>query len=232
MLIILNNKCNLNKEEFDCYYDNLRSLVSCHQLVLCPSNIYLEKVNLSHISLGSQNVSGFGNGSYTGEISANQLKSLGVEYTIVGHSERRKYQKEDNHMINQKIKELLDQNITPILCVGETEEEKESNQTLNKIQKELEECLNGFSNKEKVIIAYEPIWAIGTGNTLTKKEIEDILLKIKENYPSNKLIYGGSVNEKNIEQLKDSTVMDGFLLGGLSLKIEELKLFLEKVEEV
>lgn len=232
MLIVLNNKCNLDKEQFDSYYNNLKNLVSCHQMVLCPSNIYLDKVNLPHMSLGSQNVSSFDKGSYTGEVCASQLKSLGVKYTIVGHSERRKYQKEDNFMINQKIKELLTNSIIPILCVGETEEEKESGKTLDKINNELEECLNGLSDKEKVIIAYEPIWAIGTGNTLTKKEIEDILLKIKENYPTNKLIYGGSVNEKNIEELKDSKVIDGFLLGGLSLKIEELKLFLEKVEEV
>lgn len=232
MLIILNNKCNLNKEEFEVYYNNLKNIVSSHSLILCPSNIYLNKVDCSNLLLGSQNVSGFGNGAYTGEISANQLKSLGVEYTIVGHSERRKYQREDDFLINQKIKELLDQNITPILCVGETKEEKEKNQTLDKIQKELEECLNSLPNKEKVIIAYEPIWAIGTGNTLTKKEIEDILLKIKEYYPTNKLIYGGSVNEKNIEELKNTKVIDGFLLGGLSLKVEQLKLFLEKIEEV
>lgn len=232
MLIVLNNKCNLDRKEFDCYYDNLKNIVSRHSFVLCPSNIYLTKVKCSNILLGSQNVSSFDNGSYTGEVSARQLKKLGVEYTIVGHSERRKYQKEDNATIQQKIKELLNQDIIPILCIGETKEEKDNNQTIDKIYTELEECLKNLQNIDKVIIAYEPIWAIGTGNTLTKKEIEEILLSIKKIYPNNKLIYGGSVNENNIKDLKDSKIIDGFLLGGLSLKVDKLKSFLENIEEV
>ena len=232
MIIVLNNKCNLDSKEFDFYYDNLKNIISRHSFVLCPSNIYLTRVNCSNILLGSQNVSCFENGSYTGEVSAKQLKSIGVEYTIVGHSERRNYQKEDNATIQKKIKELLNQNIIPILCVGETKEEKDNNQTIDKIHKELEECLNNLQNIDKVIIAYEPIWAIGTGNTLTKKEIEEILLNIKKSYPNNKLIYGGSVNENNIKDLKDSKIIDGFLLGGLSLKIDKLKSFLENIEEV
>lgn len=232
MLIVLNNKCNLDRKEFDCYYDNLKNIVSRHSFVLCPSNIYLTKVKCSNILLGSQNVSSFDNGSYTGEVSARQLKKLGVEYTIVGHSERRKYQKEDNATIQQKIKELLNQDIIPILCIGETKEEKDNNQTIDKIYTELEECLKNLQNIDKVIIAYEPIWAIGTGNTLTKKEIEEILLNIKKIYPNNKLIYGGSVNENNIKDLKDSKIIDGFLLGGLSLKVDKLKSFLETIEEV
>ncbi len=232
MLIILNNKSNLDSKEFDDYYESLKNVVSKHPLILCPSSIYLTRVNGDNLLLGSQNVSSFDNGSYTGEVSARQLKSLGVEYAIVGHSERRNYQNEDNITIHQKIKELLNQNITPILCVGETKEEKENYQTIDKIYKELEDSLLSLPNKDNVVIAYEPIWAIGTGNTLTREEIEDILLKIKEKYPNNKLVYGGSVNEKNIEELKDSKIIDGFLLGGLSLKIDKLKLFLEKIEEV
>lgn len=232
MLIILNNKSNLDSKEFDDYYESLKNVVSKHSLVLCPSHIYLTRVNGANLLLGSQNVSSFENGSYTGEVSARQLKSLGVEYAIVGHSERRNYQNEDNITIHKKIKELLNQKITPILCVGETKEEKENHQTIDKIYKELEESLFSLPNKDQVVIAYEPIWAIGTGNTLTRGEIEDILLKIKEGYPNNKLVYGGSVNEKNIEELKDSKIIDGFLLGGLSLKIDQLKLFLEKIEEV
>lgn len=232
MLIILNNKSNLVKEEFCSYLKQLENLVSKHSLVLCPSSIYFEKVNSSRLLLGSQNVSSYDMGAYTGEISAKQLKSLGVSYAIVGHSERRIYQHENNEEINRKIKKLLENNIVPILCIGETKEEKEQSLTIDKITTELEECLRGISNIEDVILAYEPIWAIGTGNTPSCEDIEKVLGFMKKNYPNNKLIYGGSVNERNIDEFKHSRLIDGFLLGGLSLSVEKLNTLLQKLEEV
>ena len=158
-----------------------------------------------------------------------QLSDLGVKYCLVGHSERRKYQKETNKDINKKIQMLLDNNIIPILCVGENKNEKENNLTIVKVLNETKECLSDIDDISKVIIAYEPIWAIGTGITPKKEEIDCVLRVLKKNYPQNLLVYGGSLTEKNIEEINKSTYIDGYLLGGLSLKTEELKKFVDKL---
>ena len=230
MIIVLNNKCNLLTEEFIKYQSKLSTIESKHTLVLCPSNLYLTKFYLNNFYLGSQNVSSYYEGAYTGEVAASQLQSLKVKYAIVGHSERRKYLHETNQDINLKIKMLLDNGITPILCVGENENEREANMTVVKVLNELKDALVDVDGYENVIIAYEPIWAIGTGNTPTKEEIDRVLMQIKNDYPKNTLIYGGSVSEKNIEELNKSTYIEGYLLGGLSLKVEQLKEFLSKLE--
>lgn len=227
MIIVLNNKCNLLTDEFIKYQESLSKLESKHELVLCPSSIYLSKFSLNNFKLGSQNVGSNYEGAFTGEISASQLKALNVEYSIVGHSERRKHQRESNEEINKKIKLLLDNGITPILCVGENMNEKESNMTIVKILDEIKEAFKDIDDTSKIIIAYEPIWAIGTGNTPEREEIDDVLKKIKEDYPENLLLYGGSLSVSNIEKINKSTYIDGYLLGGLSLKVEELKNFLK-----
>lgn len=229
MILILNNKCNLTNKEFLEYIEFLNNIKTNHDLVLCPSFIYLNQLDSDFIKKGSQNVSAYKNGAYTGEISALQLKNIGVEYTIVGHSERRKYQNEDNTIVNQKIKQLIDNQIIPILCVGESKDEKETGKTIDSIYLDLTEGLKDITDKDKIIIAYEPLWAIGTGETPTKEEIDNVLLKIKEKYPNNKLIYGGSVNENNIDEFKESSLINGFLLGGLSLKVDSLSKFLNRI---
>ena len=180
--------------------------------------------------LGSQNVSNNNEGAFTGEISAKNLKSYNVKYSLVGHSERRKNQKETEKDINEKIKRLLENNITPILCVGETMEERENGEVKKIIKTQVQLALAGVSPSdiEKIIIAYEPIWSIGTGNI---PKIEDILLTnnyIREILPYNKIIYGGSVNEENIDNIK-SPEIDGYLLGGLSLKPKQLQTFIDKL---
>lgn len=230
MIVVLNNKSNLDKKEFMEYQNELKKIESSHQLVICPSQIYLNSIDLPTFDLGSQNVSSYHQGAYTGEIYAHQLKSLDVKYCLVGHSERRKYQRETNKDINEKIKRLLEEEITPILCIGETKEQKDSKRTKSVLLSELNECLAGINNND-VIIAYEPIWAIGTGITPTKDEVEDILKEIKKVYLKNKLIYGGSLNQENIVEFKTSDLIDGYLLGGLSLKPQELKDFISKIED-
>ena len=132
--------------------------------------------------------------------------------------------------INEKIKRLLEEEITPILCIGETKEQKDSKKTKSVLLSELNECLSGINNND-IIIAYEPIWAIGTGITPTKDEVEDVLKEIKKVYQKNKLIYGGSLNQENIVEFKTSYLIDGYLLGGLSLKPQELKDFISKIED-
>lgn len=230
MIVVLNNKSNLDKKEFMEYQNELKKIESSYQLVICPSQVYLNSIDLPTFDLGSQNVSSYHQGAYTGEIYAHQLKSLDVKYCLVGHSERRKYQRETNKDINEKIKRLLEEGITPILCIGETKEQKDSKKTKSVLLSELNECLSGINNND-IIIAYEPIWAIGTGITPTKDEVEDVLKEIKKVYQKNKLIYGGSLNQENIVEFKTSYLIDGYLLGGLSLKPQELKDFISKIED-
>lgn len=230
MIVVLNNKSNLDKKEFMEYQNELKKIESSYQLVICPSQVYLNSIDLPTFDLGSQNVSSYHQGAYTGEIYAHQLKSLDVKYCLVGHSERRKYQRETNKDINEKIKRLLEEEITPILCIGETKEQKDSKKTKSVLLSELNECLSGINNND-IIIAYEPIWAIGTGITPTKDEVEDVLKEIKKIYQKNKLIYGGSLNQENIAEFKTSDLIDGYLLGGLSLKPQELKDFISKIED-
>lgn len=230
MIIILNNKSNLELQEFMEYQKKLQEIKSIHKLVLCPTSIYLSNFNLKNFALGSQNVSSYQQGAYTGEIYAKQLKKLNVDYCIVGHSERRQYQKETNQEIREKINNLLKEKITPILCIGEKKEDKEQNKTIPVLIRELKECLNELE-EENVIIAYEPKWAIGSGITPTIDEVDKILLELKKTYPKNKLIYGGSLNQENIKEFKKSQVIDGYLLGGLSLKTQELKEFLEELDQ-
>lgn len=232
MIIALNNKCNLNKDEFTNYQKELANVSTLHQLILCPSALHIANFNLENYELGCQNVSKEETGAHTGEISASQLKSFSVKYCIVGHSERRQELKESSQDINQKIKQLLKHEIIPILCIGETETERELGKTMDILQEELSLATQDLTKvqKEKIIIAYEPIWSIGTGKIPTIEQIDEVLSKIKSIFPNNKVLYGGSANEKNIDTLHTCKKIDGYLLGGLSLKVSELKIFLKKLE--
>ena len=232
MIIALNNKSNLTKEEFLKYKENIQKLnFKTSNVILIPSNIYLAAANIPNISLGSQNVSMYEMGPHTGEVSASQLKQLGVSYCLVGHSERRKEQHETNIEIRNKIKNLLNQGIIPILCIGETKEEKNTAHTV--IYQELQEALIGLPAEElkKVIIAYEPVWSIGTGLIPTSTEIESIVTKIKETYPNNLVLYGGSVTLENIEKLTQENAVDGYLLGGLSLQLDKVQILIDKIKK-
>ena len=233
MIIALNNKSNLTKEEFIEYQKQLLSIQSASsEIILCPTSTYLALYNLNNIELGAQNVSKDEIGAHTGEIAAIQLASLNVKYCIVGHSERRQELKESSEDTNKKIKNLFSKNIKPILCVGETKEEKELGKTTSLIKEQLMIAIKDLSEDEKnnIIIAYEPIWSIGTGLIPTIEDIEEVLSLIKEILPTAKCLYGGSANDQNIDYLKTSNLIDGYLLGGLSLKPEKLQIFIEKSE--
>ena len=228
MIVALNNKCNLNYSEWIEYVEKLGALQTKSTMILCPSFINLRMIP-ENVKIGAQNVSCFGKGAYTGEVSAEQLKSYGVEYTIVGHSERRGYQKETDKEVYEKVNHLLEEGITPILCVGETLEERQNNQVEEVLLREL--SLFQEEQKEKMIIAYEPIWSIGTGVIPTNEEIEAVFKYIKNLFPDTPVLYGGSANEENIDQLKQISLIDGYLLGGLSLKPDKLDIFLKKCDE-
>ena len=171
-------------------------------------------------------------GAYTGEVSGKMLKSINVEYVIIGHSERRQYFNETDETVNKKIKAAFENGLKPIVCVGETLEEREAGKTVEKITKQTELALEGLTKDqvENTIIAYEPIWAIGTGKTATSEDannsIKEIRNKIAEIYGqevANGVIiqYGGSVKSTNAKELFSMSDIDGGLVGGASLKAEE-----------
>lgn len=230
MIVILNNKSNLNKEEFLTYQEELRKINSSYEIVLCPTYLNLNLFNIENISLGSQNVSNDNEGAHTGEISAKSLKSLNVKYSIVGHSERRTNQKETDKDVNEKIKRLLENDMIPILCIGETKEERDNDQVEKVIQREITGAIEGISpsDLEKIIIAYEPIWSIGTGEIPKREDIIKANNFIREILPYNKVVYGGSANDNNIGDIKSEEI-DGYLLGGLSLKPLQLQTFIDKL---
>ena len=232
MIIALNNKSNLNKEEFLKYQEELATVNCNSTMILCASPLNIANYNLNNCYWGAQNVSTELVGAHTGEIAASQLKSYGVKYCIVGHSERRQDQKETNENIAKKIKNLYAEGITPILCVGETKEERESGKLNAIIEEEILVATKDLTSEEKndLIVAYEPIWSIGTGLIPTNAEIEEVFKLINSLLPTTKVLYGGSANDKNIDELKKCTLIEGYLLGGLSLKPENLKVFIEKLE--
>ena len=231
MIVILNNKCNLTKEEFSNYLEDLKTIRTKEDLIVCPTTINISMYDNNKFPLGAQNVSKYITGPHTGEISSKQLHSYGVKYCIVGHSERRQEQNESNKDTNEKIKMLLNEGITPVLCVGETKEERDNNTYKELITKEINDAIKDLNEEEQesIIVAYEPIYSIGTGIIPTNSEIAEIFKLIKEILPANKVLYGGSANEKNIDDLKQTKEIDGYLLGGLSLNITSLKEFLSKI---
>ena len=186
----------------------------------------------TNIKIGAQNMHFEESGAYTGEVSGKMLKSINVEYVIIGHSERREYFNETDETVNKKIKAAFKYGLKPIVCVGETLEQREAGKAAEIITKQTELALEGLSNEqvENTIIAYEPIWAIGTGKTATSEDannsVKEIRNKISEIYgeeTASKVIiqYGGSVKSSNAKELFNMSDIDGGLVGGASLKAEE-----------
>lgn len=236
-LIIANNKMNMIESEAKTYFTKLvakASLVNA-DVVICPAFTSLSIANFiaqgSGIKLGGQNVSEEESGAFTGEINAEMLKGVGAEYVIVGHSERRNKFKENDKLINQKIKVSLKHGLKIIYCIGESLVEKNTLKTESCLRKQIEEGLKGlYENElESVIIAYEPVWAIGTGVTATPKDIEMAASVIRgaiSNLYSAKagkeiqVVYGGSLNDKNFQTILGIKGIDGGLFGGISLNVD------------
>lgn len=225
-IVIGNQKMYMNKEDVLAFVNMLKETnMDNKEVIVCPTYPFLEYYN-DVVPVGAQNVSINDNGAYTGEVSALQLKSLNIPYCIVGHSERREYNKETDDEINKKVIKLLDNGITPILCIGEKLEERQNKLTETIIKNELTGDLNNLSPElvEKIIIAYEPIWAIGTGLTPTLEEIDESMKFIKDyvtttyNVSKVTVLYGGSVSDKNIDELNTVESIDGYLIGGASSK--------------
>ncbi len=222
-LVVGNFKMNLNLEDINDYIIFFQDK-EYSNVVFAPPSIYLQMFQEAGLVVASQDVSFASSGAYTGDISASQLKSIGVGYSIVGHSERRKYYHDDQY-VNDKLKQLINEDIIPILCIGETKEEKDNGITLDILKSEIDEAFNGL-DPSNIIIAYEPIWSIGTGVIPTNEDIEKTISFIKsylnETYHvNNKVLYGGSVSNKNINELEKVNVIDGYLVGGCSIKKDD-----------
>lgn len=231
--IINNLKMNLTLPEIIEYEKEISKIASKNKIVVCPSLPFLAYFKDTNYHLGSQNVSELNEGSLTGEVSAKQLKSLNVEYVIVGHSERREKLLETNGQVSNKIKLVLENNMTPIICVGEKKEEISNRNEI--IKQELIEVLSDVKDVSNIIIAYEPIWAIGTGNIPDISELKETIKFIKNFFLTNynqevKVIYGGSVDSNNVMNLNQISELDGYLLGGTSLHIEKFKEIIKKIE--
>ncbi len=205
-------------------------------VVICPPFVDLCAVKPiiagTNIHLGVQNIHWAEKGAFTGEISADMLKAHGVEYAIVGHSERRQYFGETDATVNQRAKAAIAAGITPIICVGESREQRESGVTNAVVSGQTKAALDGIEAKdvETLVIAYEPIWAIGTGKTATKEDANATIAVIRgaiaEVYGKDvaekvRIQYGGSMNPKNASELMSMPEIDGGLIGGASLKAED-----------
>lgn len=230
MIVALNNKSNLTNTEFKDYYQELLKIDrNNHDIILIPSMLNIPLANSDELKIGSQDVSSFGMGAYTGEVNTKQLLDSNVEYCLVGHSERREYQRVSNSDTNTKIKVLLEDKIIPILCIGESKEERDNNTYKEVLIKQIQEGLVNIKDISSIIIAYEPIWSIGTGIIPNNGQVEEVFEIIKKFLPNQTILYGGSANEENIDELKKISLIDGYLLGGLSLKPNKLQQFLNRL---
>ena len=233
-----NWKMNMLPNEAIDYINEFAPLVkdTNNEVILCVpyTDLFYALLNVqeTNIKIGAQNMHYEEKGAYTGEISPKMLKSIGVEYVIIGHSERRQYYNETDETVNKKIKAAFENGLKPIVCVGETLEEREQGKTKEKITTQTRLALEGLTKEQvsKVIIAYEPIWAIGTGKTATSedannsiKEIREEITKIYGKDVSECVIiqYGGSVKSSNAKELFTTSDIDGGLVGGASLKPDE-----------
>lgn len=227
-------------------YDNYLSLGKNKNnlIILSPSFLSVNIINqifkTTNIKICAQNCSSHKNNSFTGQVSAQSLNSIGIEYSIIGHSEARNYLHESNTDIEYKFLNLIDNNINPILCIGEDLETYKNNKTIDFINEQLKNILetlnkNNLKNLShiKIYIAYEPIWSIGTGNVANIDHLENIFMLLHNKFSNlnNKvnfgLLYGGSVNSQNAHLLKKINLIDGFLIGKASLDFQELKKIVE-----
>ncbi|MFM8215646.1 MAG: triose-phosphate isomerase [Pirellula sp.] len=202
-------------------------------VAVCPPSVYLGEMGKalhgSNIGLGAQNAYSQPEGAYTGEVSCAMLKDVGCQYVILGHSERRAIFGETDQMVNEKLHAVLAAGLTPIVCVGETLEQREAGQTEQVVRSQCSGSLHGLTDEQmlKTVLAYEPVWAIGTGKTATPAQAEEVhhgirtlLANLFSNETSQKVIilYGGSVKADNALELLSEPNIDGALVGGASLK--------------
>ena len=234
-IIAGNWKMNILPSEVKGYAEQLTNLIGTPadvEVAVCVPFVSLcnamDAFGGSCVQIGAQNVNENASGAFTGEISADQLADLKIKYVIVGHSERRALYGESEELVGKKTIVALEKALTPIVCVGETLEQREAGHTLDVVYSQLVTALSGVASDsiKKIVVAYEPVWAIGTGKTASSADAQEVCAairgKIAELYTEAdaqavSILYGGSVNEKNAEELFSMTDIDGGLVGGASL---------------
>ena len=244
MIIVGNWKMNKDIKESNHFLDSFISNMKWYKqnnlkLFLSPTfplvnnikNKILEKKNYFELGLCAQNCHNKNFGSHTGEVSAKILKSVGFSAVIIGHSERRKYFNETNEILLEKILRCFENNLLPIFCVGETLDERKKGDHYKIIENQIS-ILKSFSNKNNLVVAYEPVWAIGSGKTPTNEEINEIHLFIKKNLPNTNVLYGGSLNEKNAKDILSISNVDGGLVGGASLDYSKFASIIKVANEI
>ena len=232
-----NWKMNMTPAKAVALIDTLKDKINTAEVdvVVCPTFVclpaVLEAVKGTHIAVGAQNMYFEESGAYTGEIAPSMLTELGVQYVIIGHSERRQYFAETNETVNKKVLKAIEHKLVPIICVGESLEEREQGITIDLVRLQTKIALKDIKAEDakNVVIAYEPIWAIGTGRTATSAQAEEVCKAIREvvaeiyDAPVAEAVrvqYGGSVNGANANELFNMGNIDGGLVGGASLKEE------------
>lgn len=243
--IVGNWKMNKTGKEAVLFIENLKDqITNCKASVgiAIPFTFIKEAFKASEntkIIIGAQNMHFADKGAFTGEVSARMLEDIGAEFVILGHSERRALFSETDDLINKKLLKALEEDISPILCIGESEEEREKGKMEEVLKRQLEEGLKNVSEEDAkdIVIAYEPVWAIGTGKSATSEIAENahvfIRKCLKEIFSFNisdkmYVLYGGSVKEENVEELLSKKNIDGALIGGASLNIESFSKIIKK----
>jgi triosephosphate isomerase len=238
-IVVGNWKMNKNLQEGITFVKELATAlngksINCEVIACSPFihlNSIVEAAANTPIAIGAQNCADKESGAYTGEVSASMLASTGIKYVIIGHSERRAYYGETNAILEQKVKLVLENNLTPIFCVGEVLGEREAGKQNKVVASQIREALFGLPAEEfkKIIVAYEPVWAIGTGKTATSDQAQEmhafIRNTIREQYGNDiaentSILYGGSCNAGNANELFANPDVDGGLIGGASLKVD------------
>ncbi len=215
-------------------------------IVVAPSHTSLRSIQTIidadklNIFLSSQDVSMFNDGAYTGEVSAHQLAKLNISYCIVGHSERRQHFNETDEFVNVKVNNLINKEITPIICFGESNDQRTDGNYMDFLINQIENSTKGLRKDkvDEIIFAYEPIWAIGTGQNASLQDIVEVISKVKEfiskksffNEEKIKFIYGGSVSPDNSNEILNSKIIDGALVGGASLDVDKFIKIIESVD--
>ena len=215
-------------------------------IVVAPSHTSLRSIQTIidadklNIFLSSQDVSMFNDGAYTGEVSAHQLAKLNISYCIVGHSERRQHFNETDEFVNVKVNNIINKEITPIICFGESNDQRADGNYMDFLINQIENSTKGLRKDkvDEIIFAYEPIWAIGTGQNASLQDIVEVISKVKEfiskksffNEEKIKFIYGGSVSPDNSYEILNSKIIDGALVGGASLDVDKFIKIIESVD--
>jgi triosephosphate isomerase len=244
-LIIGNWKMNFSVHESSVYLHKLQALMRAHrdvQVVVAPTMLCIQPLSLQidrqKVRLAAQNFYWRDYGAFTGEVSATQLRGL-VEYALIGHSERRHVFRETNKDTREKVQAALRNDITPVLCIGETSQERAAGETRDALQDQLAAGLTNVTSEdlERVVIAYEPVWAIGTGDNATPQDVAKAVVMIRRHIrhlfgdaasKTVRVLYGGSVTSANAADYMMTPGVDGLLIGGASLKLHEFTYIIDK----